>query len=148
VAAIGILITFLVSAGGVVSSSFGAYVDMTAVQTAEEVASRVMDRIVHELRFAPAETLTLEPAPVARSIAYRKVIGWQSDGPVLSEVQTLAFQARRVLASGVPLAGDVADLTFRLDGRTLTAKVSVERIARSATHEHTVALVREVKVSL
>jgi len=144
-ASIGILVTFLASAGGVVSSSFGAYVDMTAVQTAEEIASRVMNRIVWELRFAPRESLALQEPPIARSISYRKVIGWSPDGPILSAVETLSFQSGQVLASGVALAGGVADLTFRLDGRTLTATVSVER---SATREHTVALVREVKVSL
>ena len=148
VASIGILITFLASAGGVVSSSFGAFADMTAVQTAEEAASRVMDRIVWELRFAPRETLALGPGPVARSIAYRKVTGWLPDGPVLSAVQTLSLDSGRVLASGVPVAGGIVDLAFRLDGRTLTATVSVERTARPSSGEHTVALVREVRVSL
>lgn len=142
-----VLLTLLGAAVGVIASSQGAYVEISASLSAEETANRILDRIVWELRFAPQDTVELTPSVDARTVTFSKVQGWAAGARVLGAPQTISFDSGRVLSNGVIIADGVTDLVFNLSGNLLTAVLEIERSVHVAGFARTFMVNREVKVA-
>jgi type II secretory pathway pseudopilin PulG len=116
VLSLAVIAVFLAAIGGVLISSHNAFVETMATSATEEMASRALDRIVWELRFAPLDTVSLAQSTNSPAITYSKVQGWNASAPVLSAPQTISFGSGRILLNGVPVADTVKSLTFNRNG--------------------------------
>ncbi len=122
-----VTVTLLVTVGGLVSSSQGAFTEMLGSTSAHQASRKVIERLTWELRFAQPGSITLAQPTDARSLTFTGVTGWSGSAAQTTALQTISFNSGQVLLNGVNIGGGISDVIFNLNGQTLSILVVVQK---------------------
>jgi prepilin-type N-terminal cleavage/methylation domain-containing protein len=116
-----------------------------ATAVADDLARRVLDRLVPELRRARRDSVRVTDGTM---ISFESVDGWTDTEPRFSATQTISFNGGSVYMNGATIASGVAGLDFAFDGSTLALCIKVVRSLTIEGKQRTIARSASVRLRL